>query len=252
MLASLRPTIEKAVANLPAQVRFRAQNSLEGFRRARILLSVDREIASFRAITAEEEAAAALFRALQLRKYPGADALSLRMHHHKAAAGFFLAVLARSLSRGLEIRINLTVQVDPPAITIGLPVNQFSKLKDAPPEYQIVLSDPLGLLHNREGVSPSEIFDDAVKEAAGDANVDRLIAKAANARNTILYAHDSGVPRSQVTEKGIDARQRNADVMLILATAVLQTDVHQPMALQSLQGFLKVLKRTGSDIEATT
>ena len=82
----MRDAIRLAVENLPDEVRFRAINSFEGFDRARRLISFDREMASFRAITAEEEAVAALFRSLQIRNYPGADRLSLYSHRRKATA----------------------------------------------------------------------------------------------------------------------------------------------------------------------
>jgi len=61
--------LPKAIDKLPPEVRYRAKNALDGFERARALLEIDREVASFRAITAAEEAASASIRSLQLREY---------------------------------------------------------------------------------------------------------------------------------------------------------------------------------------
>jgi len=248
MLESLRPTIQKAIPYLPKEVRFRAENAYEGFRRAKLLLPVDREIASFRAITAEEEAAATLFRSLQLRKYPGSEYLSVRQHQHKAAAGFFLNAVTYALVGRGSIDLRLTLTIDPPAVQIALPLNQFTSLKDAPERFHVVLAEPLGIFSQKEGVAANEHFDEAVAKVAGDRNVNKLIDGAANSRNKILYAHDSGVPASKVTMESIKAREQLADLFILLAIAVLQVETHQAMALQCLSGFLKVLGRPQPEV----
>lgn len=91
-----------AIAKLPNPVRMRAQSSLEGFDRAFTLFEIDREMSSFRAITAEEEAAAALFRALQVRKYPGSDRLDLKRHDHKAALWPVLDAARMAIGEGFR------------------------------------------------------------------------------------------------------------------------------------------------------
>lgn len=248
LLADLRPVIEKAVKHLPGEVRYRAQNSFEGFRRAKTLLPIDREIASFRAITAEEEAAAALFRSLQIRGYAGAESLSLKLHQHKVAATFFLSAITHALVGDAEAQVSVTVRADPPKVTIALPVKQFAGLDDAPDNLHLELVEPLGLTYRSYGDAPDDRFEKAIKKAAGDRNVDKLIAKAANARNRILYAHDTGAPISQATIESIAVRERNADLFLLLAIAVLQVETQQAMATQCLQAFLKVIKRAQAEV----
>ena len=44
-----RDALKLAVSNLPRPVRFRAENAFVGFDKARRLLEIDREMASFRA-----------------------------------------------------------------------------------------------------------------------------------------------------------------------------------------------------------
>lgn len=248
MLAQLRPIIQKAIKNLPPQVRHRAENAYDGFARAKALLSIDREMASFRAITAEEEAASALFRSLQLRGYEGAELLDLKRHQHKAAAPFFLRAVSYALVGDGAATVTITVNADPPSIVVALPVTQFSGLEDTPGNVHLVLTEPLGLCYTRYGTGPDERFDHAVKKAAGDRSVDKLIEKAANSRNRILYAHDGGRPVSQVTLSSIEIRERNADLCVLLAIAVLQVEGRQPMAMECLEGFLKVIKRQRSEV----
>lgn len=236
--------LPKALRKLVPQVRYRAENALDGFARAKALLPIDREIASFRAITAAEEAASALIRSLQIRRYPGADLVDLRKHSHKAAVPFFLDAVRHETAGDREIGLTVTLSADPPKLTISLPISQFADLPDDLENVHIELADPLGLVGSKPGVPESDYFDAAVKKVAGSRKVDRLIASEANARNRILYAHDGGLPRSQVTLQAIEQRERSARLCLLLAIAVLQVDHHQGMVLQCLASFLKVIGRS--------
>ncbi|WP_334656160.1 hypothetical protein [Sphingomonas panaciterrae] len=238
-----KPIIEKAVVNLLPTVRYRALNSLEGFRRAKRLFDLDREMASFRAITAEEEAVTALFKALQVRGYTGAEKLNSRSHQHKAAAPFFMNAVLHSVAANREVKLTISIAVKPPSVTVALPLNQFDKLRNLPADLHMELVHPLDMVRSRHGVPAGDYFDESVAAAAGDRNVDKLILKAANSRNKILYAHDSGLPASRITISGIEHREASALRFIIYAIAVLQVDGKQALAQQCLDGFLKVLGR---------
>jgi hypothetical protein len=236
--------LPEAIRKLAPEIRYRAENALDGFIRAKALLPIDREIASFRAITAAEEAASALIRSLQLREYPGAHLVDLRKHPHKAAVPLFLNAVRHEIAGDKEIDLTVTLSADPPKLTVALPVRQFVGLPDDLANVHIQLVDPLGMVSSKPGVRESDYFDDAVQRVAGSRKVDKLIASEANARNRILYAHDGGLPRSQATLQSIEQRERNAKLCLFLAIAVMQVDHHQGMALQCLAGFLKVIGRS--------
>lgn len=238
--------LPEAIRRLPPEVRYRAENALDGFARAKALLSIDREMGSFRAITAAEEAASALIRSLQLREYPGADLVDLRRHPHKAAVPFFLSAVRHEIAGDKEIELTVRFSVDPPNLTVSLPLRQFVNLPDDLANIHVELADPLGIIGSRPGVAESDFFDAAVQRVAGSRKVDKLIASEANARNRILYAHDGGLPRSQATLQAIEQRERGARLCLLLAIAVMQVDHHQAMALQCLAGFLKVIGRSGT------
>ena len=240
----MREALRRAVAKLPKQVRLRAENAFDGFDRARALLPIDREMASFRAITAEEEAAAALFRSLQLRAYPGSETLNLGNHRHKAALGPFIQAVKVALSAGHDRNLRLTIDWSEPSLEVSIPLSEVGVAFEGSENLQLTLVEPLGMLHRKGNEHPSEFVDKAMQVVAGAANSDtitKLIAKEANARNRLLYASDDALPQSKVTAESIETRQQRADIALYLCIAVLQTRNHQALAKQSLEAFLKVV-----------
>lgn len=242
-LASIVALLPRAVSQLPPPVRYRAENALDGFSRAKMLLPLDREIASFRAITAVEEAASALIRSLQLRGYPRAEFIDLKKHPHKAAVPFFLSAVRHELAGDGKIDVTITLSITPPKLTVMLPMRQFASLPEDMADFHIQLVDPLGMVSTKAGIDEVEHFDKAVRKVAGSRKVDKLLAHEANARNRILYAHDGGLPSSQVTAESIEVRERQGILCIMLAIAVLQVEHHQGFALQCLAGFLKVIRR---------
>lgn len=243
---NFRIRLRDAVAHLPAPVRHRLTNSFSGFERARTLLPVDREMASFRAITAGEEAAAALFRSLQLRGYPGSESLSLKLHQHKAALGPFIHAVRHQLFGQHHIEATMTLTVQPPMLTVALPVSQFVPGAD---KFMLQLEHPLDWISaESDGSLSANRFADAMDKVAGDRSVDRLITAEANARNRLLYAHDGGLPVSKATAQDINHRELQAELMAFLCIAVLQTDQQQRLAQHSLDAFLQIVRRSRVDI----
>lgn len=234
-----REPLRLAVSKLPRPVKLRAENSLDGFERARRLIDIDREMASFRAITAEEEAAAALFRSFQERKYPGAELLSPKDHKHKAALGPFIQAVRHQLATTGKFTMTVQLDASAPSLTISLPMSQFGI--DHPDNLHLTLVQPLGIVATFPGIEPDDHFDRSLKVVAGSRQVNKLIQSEANTRNHLLYASDSGLPRSKATLATIEMRQRRAEIALMLTIAVLQTEELQGMATQCLGAFLKVL-----------
>jgi hypothetical protein len=243
-IAPVLKLLPQAVSRLPLPVRFRAENALRGFEQAKVLLPIDREIASFRAITAVEEAASALIRSLQLRGYQGADLIDLKRHSHKAAVPFFLAAVRNELVSEGTLDLTIRLSIDPPKLTVALPIRQFVSVPDDMSDLRLELVDPLGFVGTKHEVRASDYFDGAVQKVAGSRRVDKLIAEEANSRNRILYAHDTGLPCSQATFESIEVRQRTGAVCLMLAIAVVQVKHKQDFAQQCLTGYLKVIGRT--------
>ena len=139
--------------------------------------------------------------------------------------------------------VTVTLAVDPPKLTVSLPIRQFVRLDDDLQNLHVQFVDPLGWVGTKEGVEQAQYFDEAVKKVAQSRKVDKLLASLANSRNRILYAHDGGLPRSEATQHTIEQRERLAVLCIILSVAVLQVEHHQGAALQCLAGYLKVIRR---------
>lgn len=87
--------LEEAIEKInPPRVRHACRSALNHLRKAWTLHPIDAEMSLFRAITAEEEAATAVIRALNVRKHPNAERLKERQHQHKAAIWPFITAIA--------------------------------------------------------------------------------------------------------------------------------------------------------------
>lgn len=243
-IEKLGELLQKASENLPKPVRMRIQSCLQGFDRAFILFDIDHEMASFRAITAEEEAAAALFRALQVRNYPGADRLDLKRHDHKAALWPVLDAARMAVGEGFR-DIEFQLQVNPPEIRIALKLAKYvENLPQDMAEAHIQLVHPLDILRSVDG-KPDDfgVQIQKIVDLHDEASIRAHVRNVANSRNKILYASDQSLPASKATMEGLSRRKSNSVIALCLCVGVLQTKRHQNYALQALECFLRILDR---------
>lgn len=237
----LRLTIQK----FPKPVRMRAVNSFDGFDRAFALFDVDREMASFRAITAEEEAAAALFKALQVRKYPGSARLDLWRHDHKAALWPVLDAARMAIGEAFS-EVEFSISADPAKIRVALKLaNLVENLPEDLVKAQIELVHPLHVLRSSAGGRPDDFGAQIQKivKAHGKASIREHIRSVAKSRNNILYASDQSLPKSAATLESLAQRKKQAVMALCLCVGVLQTRQHQNYALQALDCFLRILDK---------
>lgn len=237
--AALRAMIPK----LPGPVRFRAQNALRHFDKALDLFEVDREMSSFRAITGEEEAAAALFKALQLQGYPDAEQLSVKNHTHKTAALACALAIRGSLAKGIE-RIHVTFDLAKPRIDVVIP---FSELKvKAPPGTGVRPVEPLDILRAKADGSETNVYERELRllaEGAKFAEIRQMVKARANARNTLLYASNKALPSSRAKRPDLLARKEHALLLIAVAVIALQTPQHQATLRQAIEALLVLVQR---------
>lgn len=241
----LEEVLKLAVAKLPKPVRMRAQSSMDGFDRAFVLFEIDREMSSFRAITAQEEAAAALFRALQVRNYPGADRLDLKRHDHKAAVWPVLDAARMAIGAGFR-DIEFQLLAEPPKIRVSLKLAKY--VENLPKDLAAVhleLANPLDILRSVGGM-PDDFGAEIQKivELHDETSIRAHVRSVANSRNKILYASDQSLPKSGATLEGLAQRKKQAVMALCLCVGVLQTRLHQNYALQALDCFLRILDKS--------
>jgi len=240
-----------AILKFPKAIRYRALNAFGHLDRALILLPIDREMASFRGITGEEEAAAALFCALKLRKYPNSEKLSIWDHRQKAALIPFLWAVRANIGRGVE-NLDLTLDYLKPRLDVHL---RGAELGVDIPGRNLRLTpvEPLNVLIMKQGSqgepdSPDRFEDElnGVAQGAHFETIRAFVQAQANARNTLLYSSDSGLPESRVTEEGLTARKASVVGILLLTVAVLQTREHQALASRGIEVLLGIVGKLPS------
>lgn len=246
-LAQISGHLHRMAPRLPGNIRHRLLNCLENFDRARVLLAIDREMASFRAITGQEEAATALMLAVQLRRYAGSKKFNPWSHQHKAAVMVCVAAVRNEIVLLLK-NFQLTFNFDKRRVDMKIPLSNFNV--EGGEEFWLQPSEPLDLLHTKEGRTGAQLFAGALANLASHSqftDIKKLVAAQANSRNGLLYASDAALPKSKVTAEGIEQRQWSSVAMLVLAIMVLQSRKHMALVRDTLPAFLGVISHLPSE-----
>lgn len=202
-------------------------------------------MSSFRAITGEEEAAAAVFKALQLRGYPQSQLLSVKDHTHKAAALACALAIRSSIAMGVK---NIKVEFDFKAVRIDvkIPLRDLNIRMPGGADLALQPVEPLDLLRAREDDTSDNVYADDLKrlaEGAKFSEIKHMVKSQANARNTLLYASNRALPRSHATKDTLLSRKENALMLISVAVIALQTTRHQAMLRQGIEALLAVVER---------
>lgn len=260
-LEEIHRQLEKAIEGLTGRPKHCARNAFRCLKRSWLTRTIDPEMAVFRAITAEEEAATALMFALKHRRYPDSEQLFPKRHDHKAAWTPFVEAVGQMLNDSripqptVRLRANGTPRVDIAISATAINVPGATEGQEVRPD------EPLNLViftGNAQGAQAVATFDDQLNAwaaARGKADIRAWIDDAANLRNLVLYAQDGGIPSANDPRPFILERRRRATVLLFLTIAVLQADEPQALAAQALRAFLKLLRyidAVGFDFESLT
>lgn len=238
--------LQEAILKLKGRPRHCAVNSIRGLKRAWLIADIDPEIAYFRALTAEEEAATALIFALKHRRYPGAEKLDYNYHPHKAGLAPFLGAIETVFAESnLPIpSVKLDYESTPPRIEVSFAAEAFGM----PSGYKMSPDEPLnGVFSVGDSSDPSaNVFDEALERYArskGSDSVVKAIQEEANLRNRLLYAADNGIIKVERVDFVLIAKSRPITLMLTLAVAILQTRKHQLLPAQALESYLRIFDR---------
>lgn len=248
-LTNLHPTdvaVVDCLGAITGRARHCAKSALRHLERADLIVKLDPEMAIFHALTAEEEAATAVFFAVKHHRYPNANKLKHRDHTHKNALYPFLIAIN-----------NYLAGIDPPM----LPWKIFTKTEgdrkflatkiQTPDDRWGEPQPPLGFEIKRLANGTRERFASQLQElaeGAGAADVRKYLGDCANVRNRLLYASDQGVPiaRGDVPQTLLTARAR----VFVLLRALCLIFPHKERALfvqQVLDAFLLALKAIKED-----
>jgi hypothetical protein len=243
--------MELAMADMIPQMsgppKWPAFNALRHLNRAWALRQSDPEMMAFRCITAEEEAATALFRSLQRRKYRNAEKLKPRHHVHKNAVTPFLAAVRHVIagSGGAELpetQIFLNQTRLPWMFEVKIKVGV---LPDGRNLWAKSLPLHFGLTRIVNGAEAPIDFHEQMRHVAAEANaksVTKYLVERANLRNRLLYAASDGYTKMLgEVEKIFVYYKRNTFAILQLYLMIDPHDKHQMFVQHCLDTFLNII-----------
>ncbi len=222
-----------------------ARSALRHTDMAWALRGIDPEMAAFRSITGQEEAATAVFQALRHRRYTGAASINPRKHIHKSALLPFLQAVAEYLFRsaeklGVDIRLRWPEhpKADPLAIVLThrLPSGERQSFLPQP---------PFNFTATQAGV-PYDFhvefeFVASVRQAK---SIDDAIKRATNTRNCLLYAACNGIPKvTGSIERRLQWAADHVFGVLTIYLLIEQYPQRQQFVQHALDMFLKLLSR---------
>lgn len=240
--------VEDAAGRLTGRARNCARNAFLHLRGAWHLHYLDDEMAAFRAITAEEEAATALIQALKARRYAGAERLRPWNHVHKSAFWPLVDAVNRVLvASGMPAPKVALSRKGPPRVALKIDVAAMTGSKeplwgepDHPLNFVLRAGDETEpLLH---------FFEKQFAELAAERGARSLkehVEREANLRNRLLYADDAGCPSVSFDDDMLRARALRVGILVILAIIVMQTTERQLFVTQCLEALLRVLDAQG-------
>lgn len=254
--------VERGISDLilpaaPPPPKWAAINAVRHLNRGWKLRELDPGMAIFRAITAEEEAATALFLSLKRRRYSGAEKLQHKDHAQKSAVSPFLQGAQRVFGKMGAPLPPTSLVIDPSHTPPQLKVKLLLPVTDENGTRICAFPEPPLHLSLRSGVSDGQMkpedFATGIEELVAEAGTETILNHVqgrATVRNRILYATSQGIP-----EVGGDV-DRTFNHYRFQTFAILKTylliDPHplnQDFVQQCLFAFLKMLDRLPKDIE---
>lgn len=204
---------------------------------------VDPAMAMFRAITAEEEAATGLLRALKIRRYKDSERVQVRNHVHKAAVFPFLLAIAKHTSYlkigGVDsIRLAIAEVDGISRLVLGLILNGELQGQVARP------NPPLNIRY-REGENQAPVdyrrYFLQVISPTGYQDVLKYLEAKANERNVLLYASPQGLRRFDAVPDEFLLGQKVRVLTILKATLLFWPyDEIQPFVEEAIQAFLSI------------
>jgi hypothetical protein len=247
-VSDLERAITDAIPLMPPPSRWPAFNALRHLNRAWKLMLLDQEMMMFRCITAEEEAATALFKSLQRRKYDGATQLKSRRHVHKNAVIPFINAVGRVFAslpgEHPETVLFFNKTLSPPRFELRINTGVASEGKPI-----WAKSNPLHFTLSKSTADGANLpigFSARMAELASEVSatsVHHYLEDRAKLRNKLLYASSNGYFQSGGDLNEIfNHYRRNVFTLLKIYFMVDPYERKQNFAQQCLTSFLSILK----------
>ncbi len=224
------------------------RSALRHLEKSAALADIDKEMSAFRAITAEEEAASGLIRALRELNYPGTEAMNVQNHLHKHAVFPFLRIVFLFFGQSLASPFKnfcLHIQEIEGArrLTVGLPLTIGGV------DNMIYPHPPLNLFVSMAGSGSAPEFEQQMDEymkAQGGGTIRAFLKEEANARNTLLYASPTGYPSVGALNEGFFVeRQNRVMAMINVFLLIYPYQKHQAFVTHAISVFNKLIDQLG-------
>ncbi len=219
-----------------------ARNAIHHLERAWKLKDIDPEMAIFRSITAEEEAATAIFIALKEKGYDNAKKLKFKNHAYKQALEPFIrsiCTFSEKFSKvsgfpfGEKFQLKIEGEGKEKKLSLSFYYMQGTVTAIPPLEFEIKLDDkPYHFDNELLEITSGKSRNDVVKH----------IEKIANLRNEILYAQPAGIPKIESNIEGYIRKKKN--IVFILLRVFALTYPYKEKALfvqQALNAYLAMM-----------
>ena len=226
-----------------------ALHSFHHLKKAEEIIEIDPEMAAFRAITAEEEAATALFFSLRERQYEGANKIQYKNHLYKLGLHRFLLEVIKFLApmkdQYPQRRLRkIETDLGEPRLIWEFETHEGNWAQPVPPLHLMIL-DAVGRPYHFE----REI--EALKSESKQNDLKKYLKAIANQRNELLYATDQGRPRIAGVLSEILAEQRRRVVRIESLVCMIQPYKEKALFVQQcLNAFLFMVGKI--DNEALT
>lgn len=246
--------IIKLLEDLAPPGKHSARNAIWHLNRAWMIRELDPEMAALRAITAEEEAASALFNSLQRRHYVNASKLRKDNHGHKSALIPFLDAARVVISESLKG----APFSEPPAVTLDTNVSQprlrvMLRLVSAPGQ-DAFPEPPLNFSFDRSD-GPLPFVDEFHRrmKSLGLGSVEKILKDRARRREHLLYAEDTGLGRlSDPAVLPLLESFRKAVFRVLVFTLLIDPYAERsPFVQTCLDAFTEILDTAGKKFSFT-
>jgi hypothetical protein len=248
-LSEVERLLAESVLRQPAPGKHAARSAISHIQKAYLIKDIDPSMALFRAITGQEEAARAIFHALQRRRYLHASKLKWRDHKHKAAVIPFLMAVVESIEQIEFVKAELEF------VDVNGEYRLRSKIEWQLPNGRvktIIPDPPLDVRMEVQGEEYDFFLDiETVVAKNNYANVKKYIHDLANERNRLLYATERGVPFiSSSIDADLAKKRENVFVMIAVYLLIDCYPTQQLLVSQSLRAFLKMIGELSSTDES--
>lgn len=219
-----------------------ARNAISHLEAAWNIKDIDPEMAVFRAITAEEEAATAIFIALKEKGYENANRIKFKSHPYKQAVAPFVTAVSKFMADVAKW----------PGFPLG--ENYRLSIEGEGKDRKLILSfylenglttpiPPLGFeiaLNGKPYYFEKELLE--ITSGKSRADIIKYVQDIANMRNSLLYARPEGIPK--ITEKidgHLEKRRRTVMTFLRIFSLIYPYKEKTLFVEQALKAFLVMM-----------